>query len=333
MKGVREIFPAPFDPQGGGRVDKFSRLRTILVVVIPYLIFSVLWILLSDRLVLQAYGEDALSTTQVQSTKGLGFVLLSALLIFYVLLLELRRREAEEREHRAETGRYIRRLREKNTEMEEAYETIIRGWAMALELRDLETAGHSRRVTAMMEFMGEKFGFSASELRMARYGAILHDIGKMGIPDAVLLKPGPLTREERRLIERHPAYAVALLNQLPYLQQVIAIPSYHHERWDGSGYPLGLRGEEVPLPARIFAVVDVADAISHNRCYHKAMPIDEVYRYLEEETGALFDPEVVRVFVENDLLRKAERLAAGPEWDAEKLLSQDFSDPRQASPA
>lgn len=312
-------------------MGRLSRLRTVLIVVVPYLIFSVLWILLSDWLVLQAYGQDALSTTQAQTIKGLAFVFLSALLIYYVLLLDLRRREGEERQHRIETNRYIRQLQEKSAETEAAYETIIRGWAKALELRDMETAGHSRRVTAMMEFMGEKFDFSESDLRTARYGAILHDIGKMGIPDAVLLKPGPLNREERRLIERHPAYAIALLNQLPYLQQVITIPSYHHERWDGSGYPYGLHGEEIPLAARIFAVVDVSDALSHDRCYHEAMPIPDVYRYLEEQAGVLFDPQVVRVFVENDLQRWVEQSTAKSEWDVERLNFQNLEDHRQES--
>lgn len=284
-------------------MQNFHRWRTLLIVVLVYVVSSSIWILYSDRLVLELYGQDVYSTTRAQTIKGLVFVAMSATMIFIVLGMELRRRFREETIHRAETSHYIKALKSKTEEVEEAYEAIIKGWALALEFRDLETAGHSRRVTAMMEFMGKLYNFSEHELRLARYGAILHDVGKMGVPDAILLKPGALTQDERAQIELHTKYAESMIKRTPYLEQALDIPLYHHERWNGSGYPSGLCEKDIPLAARIFAVIDVADALSSTRIYHAAMQVDEVYHYLTGNSGALFDPEVVALFVEHDVLR------------------------------
>ena len=179
----------------------------------------------------------------------------------------------------------------------EAYDTTLEGWAKALELRDKETEGHSRRVMETTLIMCQAMGFSEEELVDIRRGSILHDIGKMGIPDEILRKNGPLNEAERQIVMKHPGTAYDLLKRIPYLEKALEIPYCHHEKWDGTGYPRGLKGEEIPLPARIFAVVDVWDALSSDRPYRKPWTPDEVKAYLLGEAGKYFDPQVVNVFV------------------------------------
>lgn len=179
-----------------------------------------------------------------------------------------------------------------------AYEATIEGWSQALELRERETAGHSHRVVAMTLQLSEIMGIPSSDLVHVRRGALLHDIGKMGIPDNILLKPGPLTSEEWVIMRQHPLYAYQLLSGIPYLQQALVIPYSHHEKWDGSGYPQGLAGAAIPLAARIFTVVDVWDALTSDRPYRPAWPQNEVRRYLLEQCGKHFDPQVVDAFLE-----------------------------------
>lgn len=188
-------------------------------------------------------------------------------------------------------------LQRSNTELLLAYDTTLEGWARALELRDNETQGHSLRVTALAVRLGEALGFRGEALTMLRRGALLHDIGKMGVPDAVLHKPGPLDEAEWALMRRHPEYAVSLLAPIAFLQPALEIPLYHHERWDGSGYPRGLRETQIPLAARIFAVVDVWDAMTSDRPYRSALEPAEVRQYLEAQAGVLFDPAVVAAFL------------------------------------
>ncbi|NTU85192.1 MAG: HD domain-containing protein, partial [Chloroflexales bacterium] len=184
-----------------------------------------------------------------------------------------------------------------NIDLALAYDTTLEGWSRALELRDKETQGHSRRVTELTIRLARAVGLSEEELVHIRRGALLHDIGKMGIPDAILLKPGPLTREEREVIKLHPGYAYALLKPIPFLRPALDIPHYHHERWDGTGYPRGLAGDEIPLAARIFAVVDVYDAVTSNRPYQTAWPLEKARAMLVEEAGRHFDPQVVAAFL------------------------------------
>ena len=181
--------------------------------------------------------------------------------------------------------------------LEEAYDTTLEGWAKALELRDKETEGHSRRVTETTLAVASAMGFSAEALVHIRRGSILHDIGKMGIPDQILRKPGPLTEAERQIVLKHPDTAYNLLKQISYLEKALEIPHCHHEKWDGTGYPRGLRGEEIPLSARIFAIVDVWDALSSDRPYRKAWQRDEVIQYLINDSGKHFDPHVLEVFL------------------------------------
>jgi PAS domain S-box-containing protein len=179
----------------------------------------------------------------------------------------------------------------------EAYETTLEGWAKALELRDKETEGHSRRVTEKTLAVARAMGISKEELVHIRRGSILHDIGKMGIPDDILRKNGPLTDEEQIVVYKHPTTAFNLLKPITYLKKSLDVPYCHHEKWDGSGYPRGLKGTEIPLAARIFAVVDVWDALSSDRPYRNAWPQDKVVQYLMDESGKHFDPAVVRKFV------------------------------------
>jgi PAS domain S-box-containing protein len=188
-------------------------------------------------------------------------------------------------------------LRRLNIELTLAYDTTLEGWARALELRDNETQGHTQRVTHMAERLARALGMDEDGLVHLRRGAILHDIGKMVIPDSILKKPGPLTDEEWEIMWRHPVHAYDLLSPILYLRPALDIPYCHHERWDGTGYPRGLKGEQIPLPARIFAVVDVWDALRSDRPYHQAWPVDEVKRHLLAEAGRSFDPVVVKQFI------------------------------------
>jgi HD-GYP domain-containing protein (c-di-GMP phosphodiesterase class II) len=155
----------------------------------------------------------------------------------------------------------------------------------------------------MMERLVDLFQIPGENRRAIRWGALLHDIGKVGIPDAILLKPGRLTPAEREVMQRHCAYGRDFLDKIPYLQTTLTIPYSHHERWDGSGYPCGLRDTEIPLEARMFAVVDVADAMTSDRPYRKALSIQATYDHLTQEAGRLYDPDVVRKFVAEDLIR------------------------------
>ena len=188
-------------------------------------------------------------------------------------------------------------LQRAHEDLQDAYDRTIEGWVVALDLRDRETEGHTQRVTQLAIHLARELGCSEEELVHIRRGALLHDMGKMGIPDEILQKPGPLTAEEWVIMRKHPLYAYQMLSPIRYLNQALIIPYYHHERWDGSGYPHGLKGDEIPLFARLFAVVDVWDALSSDRPYRKRLPPKEVVQYLEQEAGRLFDPEIVKRFL------------------------------------
>lgn len=194
------------------------------------------------------------------------------------------------------------RLHEKTVfqaeELTLAYDRTLEGWSHALELRDQETAGHTQRVADLTVSLARALGVGVSELVFVRRGALLHDIGKMGIPDSILLKKGPLTEEEQAVMRLHPKFAYDMLFPIAYLRSAIDIPYCHHERWDGTGYPRGLIGEQIPLAARIFAVVDVWDALCSDRPYRRAWPKKKALAYIRQQAGRHFDPEVVRVFLE-----------------------------------
>ena len=183
-----------------------------------------------------------------------------------------------------------------NTDLITAYDATIEGWSRALELRDRETEGHTLRVTEITIRLARRLGIQEEELIHVRRGALMHDIGKMAISDAILLKPGPLTPEEIQIMHRHPVFAYEMLYPIGYLRSAIDIPYCHHEKWDGSGYPRGLKGEQIPLAARAFAIVDVWDALRNDRPYRSAWPEDKVRQYLREQNGRHFDPAVVDAF-------------------------------------
>lgn len=183
-------------------------------------------------------------------------------------------------------------------ELEEAYEETLKGWVHALDLREHETADHSRRVVDLTMRMLELYEFSIEERMTIYRGALIHDIGKIAVPDSILLKPGPLTADEWKVMHRHPENARQMIEKIPYLIPSMDIPYSHHERWDGSGYPRGLSGEAIPLPARIFAVVDVYDALLSDRPYRPAWNEIEVINYLCAQKGILFDPDIVDNFLQ-----------------------------------
>lgn len=189
------------------------------------------------------------------------------------------------------------RLQRSNDELTLAYDATIEGWSHALELRDHETQGHSRRVTELSLRLARIMNISDPDLSQFRRGVLLHDIGKMAIPDSILLKPGPLTSEEWQVMRQHPMYAYDLLSPIPYLRNALEVPYSHHERWNGKGYPRGLRGEQIPLVARIFSVVDVWDALTSDRPYRKAWPADKARDYICSRAGSDFDPQVVDAFI------------------------------------
>ena len=182
-------------------------------------------------------------------------------------------------------------------ELERAYDATLEGWSRALDLRDKETEGHSRRVTDAALALAKTFGMSDDALVHMQRGALLHDIGKVGIPDSILLKPGPLSDEEWAIMKMHPVYAHELLSPIPFLHPTLDIPYCHHERWDGTGYPRGLSGEDIPIAARIFAVVDVWDALRSDRPYRMAWSEERVYKHIASLAGTHFDPAVVDVFL------------------------------------
>lgn len=189
-------------------------------------------------------------------------------------------------------------LQRTNLELSLAYDATIEGWSRALELRDRETEGHTQRVANLTLSLARSVGIAESEMVHLRRGALLHDIGKMAIPDHVLLKTGPLNQAEWEVMHKHPEFAYQLLSPIPYLKPALDIPRYHHEKWDGTGYPFGLSGEQIPLSARIFAIVDVWDALLSDRPYRPAWTRQRTLEYIGAQSGTHFDPRIVKAFLE-----------------------------------
>ncbi len=197
-----------------------------------------------------------------------------------------------------DTSTLFEALQSAHAELKQSYDATIAGWSRALDLRDHETEGHSERVTELTLRLARLMGVPEHQLEHIRRGALLHDIGKMGVPDQILLKPGPLSVDEWAIMRQHPVYAFRWLSAIPFLQPALDIPYAHHEHWDGSGYPRGLRGEQIPLAARIFAVVDVWDALRSDRPYRAAWSEEQVIAYLRSLAGTHFDPQVVAAFLD-----------------------------------
>ena len=191
-------------------------------------------------------------------------------------------------------------LQRSNLELRLAYSATIEGWSRALDLRDRDTEGHTQRVMEKTIELARIMGMSEEQLVQIRYGTLLHDIGKMGVPDSILHKPGPLTEEEWDAMHKHPSFAYEMLLPIHYLQgEALHIPYCHHEKWDGSGYPRGLKGEQIPLAARLFSVVDVWDALTSDRPYRLAWSEEKALQYIKEQAGLHFDPKVVDVFLKS----------------------------------
>jgi len=188
-------------------------------------------------------------------------------------------------------------LQASNTELMLAYDATIEGWSRALDLRDQETEGHTQRVTSMTMELARAMGIPESEMVHIRRGGLLHDMGKLGIPDAILLKPGALTEEEWNLMRKHPQYAYDMLSPIKFLRPALEIPYCHHEKWDGTGYPRGLKGEQIPIAARVFAVTDVWDALCSDRPYRPAWPREKALEHIKSLSGIHFDPRVVEAFL------------------------------------
>lgn len=196
-----------------------------------------------------------------------------------------------------DNARLFERLQRSNDDLMMAYDATIEGWSRALDLRDKETEGHTLRVTRMTMQLAQMEGISNDELVHIRRGALLHDIGKLGIPDSILLKPHALNEKEWEIMRRHPIYAYEMLSPIAYLRPALDIPYCHHEKWDGTGYPRGLQADHIPLAARIFAIVDVWDALRSDRPYREGWPEDKVLAYIEQEAGKHFDPRVTKKFL------------------------------------
>jgi hypothetical protein len=191
----------------------------------------------------------------------------------------------------------LERVKKSEAELRKNYDLTLAAWARVLEYRDKETEGHSRRLVELSTRLARALGMSEEEIVHLRRGALVHDIGKLAIPDDILLKPGALDDDERQILQQHPIYAKQMLMDVSFLQPCIDVAYSHHERWDGHGYPEGLKGEEIPIKARLFAVVDQWDALSSDRPYRKAWSRDKVIAYLQENSGKIYDPQIVKVFL------------------------------------
>lgn len=203
-----------------------------------------------------------------------------------------------------------------------AYDTTIEGWSEALEMRSQETEGHSHRVCELTMKLVKQMGIDETRWTHIQRGVLLHDIGKMGVPDQILCKNGPLTEAEMKIMREHPVKAYHLLSNIPYLKPALQIPYCHHEKWDGSGYPRGLKGTDIPLEARIFSVIDVWDAMRSYRSYRDAIPENQVIEYLCSESGRSFDPEIVKEFFTMMGFKEPQLVIAGTRLSLEKARGQ-----------
>ncbi len=269
-----------------------------------YVLIAALWISFSDTL-LEAFTTDETLITRLQTFKGFAFVLVTGAVLFFLLRRELRLRDALWAIHEKEKNELLMRLEIKNQELIKAYDATIEGWSKALELRDREVKDHSSRVTGLAILLARAFHFTEDQIIQIRRGAMLHDIGKMAIPDSVLLKEGPLNPDERQVIQRHIEYGIEMLSKIRFLEPALDVLRYHHEKWNGAGYPFNLREDQIPLSARIFAVVDVWDALTSDRPYRQALPTSEALQIIQSQSGVHFDPLVIDKFMTLGLYKQS----------------------------
>ena len=206
-----------------------------------------------------------------------------------------------------ESPSFSQTLQRSLVELTVGFDSTVEAFSRALEMREGEPLGHTRQVTEITISLAKVMGVSIPDQVHLRRGALLHDIGKVGIPESILIKTGELTSEEWKIIRQHPVHAYDLLFPIALLHPAIDIPYCHHERWDGSGYPQGLKEEKIPLAARIFAVVDVWDALTSDRPYRRAWPEQKAINHLREQEGKHFDPAVVSVFMNTSVRKKVTR--------------------------
>ncbi|MFK2893879.1 HD-GYP domain-containing protein [Dyella flagellata] len=245
-----------------------------------YMLLSAAWIWFSGH-VLGYLVHDPHRLIVYQIAKGWGFVLGTGILLYWMI------------------GRTVQRLRIANQHLLDSHEQALRVLVEAMDIRHKETSDHSERVVRMALGLGRLKGLESDALRDVKFGALLHDIGKLALPDAILIKPGKLDEEETKLMRTHPRMGYDMLQRVDFLRAASAIPYSHHERWDGTGYPQGLKGEQIPLAARIFSVVDVWDALSFARVYKPAWPEPEVLDYLRDAAGGQLDPHLVQLFLDH----------------------------------
>lgn len=227
--------------------------------------------------------HPAIGPTNYEIIIPMGTLLLAAAAIIWVIVDNI--------------DKNLQRARESEAELRKNYDLTLEAWAKVMEYRDRETEGHSRRLVELSTRLAQALGCNENQITQLRRGALLHDIGKLAIPDEILLKPSGLTEEEKRIIQRHPVYARQMLSDIPFLQPAISVAYSHHEWWDGRGYPEGLKGEDIPFLARIFAVVDTWDALRSDRVYRPAWTKQEVMTYLKENAGTKYDPHIVETFL------------------------------------
>ncbi|WP_267221663.1 HD-GYP domain-containing protein [Dyella silvae] len=259
-----------------------------------YMLLAWVWVFFSDRL-LFSLGYDKHTLSMLHTVKGSFYVLCTGLLLYWLI------------------GRDVRRLDRLNHMLLNGNEQSLRALVSAMDVRHKETRDHSERVMRMTVALARHAGLDGDALRHVRFGALLHDIGKLALPDTILIKPGPLTADETEVMRTHPVLGRDLLMRTAFLRSAIDIPYAHHERWDGTGYPRGLSGEAIPLAARIFSVVDVWDALSFPRVYKHAWPEPEVLDYLRNAAGGQLDPQIVALFLEH--------------YDALKVIGVDGMEP------
>ena len=256
-----------------------------------YVVLSVLWIWFSDH-ALDAMVHGQAQLTFLQSIKGGLFVLATGALLYWMIGRDLRQGSSQT--------------------LHNGHKQTLRVLVSAMDIRHKETGDHSDRVMRMSAGLARLAGVQGEALRHLTFGALLHDIGKLALPDSILIKPGKLDDEEMAVMRQHPRLGYDLLQRVDFLREAGDIPHSHHERWDGTGYPQGLRGEAIPLAARIFSVVDVWDALITARVYKPAWPESEVLNYLREVAGSQLDPDLVTLFLDNyDELKALGRVPAG----------------------
>lgn len=249
----------------------------------------------------EVYRDTALLELRIEEMRRFvwGSVALGFVILYGSLFTLVRNASRELVRRNDENARLLGAVLKANEELRDAYDATIEGWTRALDLRDRETEGHTLRVVEATVILAKAIGIHGTELTALRRGALMHDIGKLGVPDAILLKPGPLTDHEWSIMRRHPIYAHEMLSSISYLRDALDIPYAHHERWDGTGYPRGLKGTEIPLAARLFAVVDIWDALRFDRPYRAAWPEEQVREHIRSLAGTHLDPDLVRAFMSN----------------------------------